>query len=159
SLRKNDRGIYYRLGMAYYLRGDYAEAANAYKGCLANSSDDALKVECDAWLYPSLRRSGDEADAARLLAQLQISTLPGHPGYYLDRLLLFKGVKTEEEVAKTTASEGALSEATVGYGIGLWHLLNGRRDLAREWFQRSVASGFTLGWGYRASEAELRTLR
>jgi tetratricopeptide (TPR) repeat protein len=159
SLKKDDRGIYYHLGMANYLKGDYAEAAKAFEGCLTNSSDDGLKVECEAWLYPSLRRSGREAEAARLLDALRITSLPGHPGNYLDRLLLFKGVKTEEEVAKTRTLEGALSEATVGYNIGLWHLLNGRRAQARECFQRAVASGYTVAWGYRASEAELRSLR
>ena len=159
SMRTNDRGIYYHLGMAYYLRGDYPEAAKAFEGCAASSSDDGLRVECEAWLYPSLRRCGRAEDAARLLESVRLNSLPGHPGNYLDRLLLFKGVRTEEEVAKTATSEGALSEATVGYGIGLWHLLNGRRGPALEWFRRAVASGYTVGWGYRASEAELRRLR
>ena len=159
SLKKNDRGIYYHLGMAYYLRGDYLEAATAYEGCVANSSDDASRVECEAWLYPSLRRSGRTEDAARLLESVRLTSLPGHPGNYLDRLLLFKGVRTEAEVAKTATAEGAISEATVGYGIGLWNLMNGRRGPALEWFQRAVASGYTVAWGYRASEAELRRLR
>jgi tetratricopeptide (TPR) repeat protein len=159
SVKKNDRGIYYHLGMAYYLSGDFAEAAKAYEGCVANSSDDPLRVECEAWLYPSLRRSGRAQEAAKLLESVGMSSLPGHPGNYLDRLLLFKGVRTEAEVARTATVEGPLSEATVGYGIGLWHLLNGRRGPALEWFQRSVASGYTAAWGYRASEAELKRLR
>ncbi len=159
SLKKNDRGIYYHLGMAYYLRGDYLEAAKAYGGCVANSSDDASRVECEAWLYPSLRRSGRPEDASRLLESVRLTSLPGHPGNYLDRLLLFKGVRTEAEVARTATAEGAISEATVGYGIGLWHLMNGRRGPALEWFRRAVASGYTVAWGYRASEAELKRLR
>ena len=159
SLKKNDRGIYYHLGMAYYLRGDYLEAAKAYERGAANSSDDGSRVECEAWWYPSLRRSGQAEDAARLLESVRLTSLPGHPGNYLDRLLLFKGVKTEAEVVKTATAEGALSEATVGYGIGLWHLLNGRRGPALEWFERAVASGSTVAWGYRASEAELTRLR
>ncbi len=77
----------------------------------------------------------------------------------MDRLLLFKGVRTEPEVAGTATAEGALSETTVGYGIGLWHLLNGRRDLAFEWFRRVLATGYATAWGFRASDAELRDLR
>lgn len=159
SLKKDDRGIYYHLGIAYYLKGDFANAAKAYEGCLANSADDAAKVECDAWLYPSLRRAGREADAKKLLDGIQVTSLPGHPGNYLDRLLLFKGTKAEDEVAKTMSAEGALSEATIGYTIGLWHLLSGRQARAREYFERAIASKYTVAWGFRASEAELKRMR
>ena len=159
SAKKDDRGIYYHLGLAYYLKGDFANAAKAYEGCLVNSNDDATKVECSAWLYPSMRRAGREADAKKLLDSIQTTSLPGHPGNYLDRILLFKGLKTEDEVAKTMPVEDGLSESTVGYGIGLWHLLNGRRDRAREYFEKAVATDYTVSWGYRASEAELKRMR
>jgi tetratricopeptide (TPR) repeat protein len=159
SLKKDDRGIYYHLGMAYYLKGDFAHAAKAYEGCLANAKDDASKVECSAWLYPSLRRSGRKADAQKLLDGIQVTSLPGHPGNYLDRILLFKGMKTEDEVAKTMSAEGGLSESTVGYSIGLWHLLSGRQARAREYFEKALASKYTVAWGYRASEKELKRLR
>jgi tetratricopeptide (TPR) repeat protein len=159
SLKKDDRGIYYHLGVAYYLKGDFANAAKAFEGCLKNSSDDATRVESSAWLYPSLRRAGREAEAKKLLDSIQITSLPGHPGNYLDRLLLFKGSKTEAEVAKTMAAEGGLSESSVGYSIGLWHLLSGRQARAREYFEKAIASKYTVAWGYRASEAELKRLR
>ncbi len=159
SLTKDDRGIYYHLGMAYYLKGDFANSAKAYEGCLANSSDDATRVECSAWLYPSLRRAGREADAKKLLDGIHITSLPGHPGNYLDRLLLFKGLKSEDEVAKTMSAEGGLSESTVGYTIGLWHLLSGRQARARDYFEKAIASKYTPAWGYRASEAELKRMR
>jgi len=159
SLKKDDRGIYYHLGLAYYLKGDFANAAKAYEGCLRNANDDASKVECSAWLYPCLRRARREADAGKLLDDMQITSLPGHPGNYLDRLLLFKSLKTEEEVAKTMSAEGGLSESTVGYSIGLWHLLSGRPDKAREYFKRAVATNYSVSWGYRASEAELKRMR
>ena len=56
------------------------------------------------------------------------------------------------------AAEGPISEATVGYTIEIWHLLNGREAKAREYFQRAVASDYSPAWGYRASEAELKRL-
>ena len=159
SLKKDDHGIYYHLGMAYYLKGDFANSAKTFEGCQTNSADDAERVECIAWLYPSLRRAGREPEAKKLLDGVQLTSLPGHSGNYLDRLLLFKGVKTEDEVAKTMSAEGGLSESTVGYTIGLWHLLNGHQARAREYFERAIASHYTPAWGYRASEAELKRLR
>lgn len=159
SMKKDDRAIYYHLGIAYYLKGDFANAAKAYEGCLAKATDDASRIECSAWLYPSLRRAGRGTDAQKLLDSIQITSLPGHPGNYLDRILLFKGLKTEAEVAKTMSAEGGLSEATVGYSIGLWHLLSGRPAQAREYFEKAIASKYTVAWGYRASEAELKRQR
>jgi hypothetical protein len=103
-------------------------------------------------------RSGRESEARKLLDSVKITSLPGHSGNYLDRLLLFKGIKSEDEVAKTMSAEGGLSESTVGYTIGLWHLLSGRQTRAREYFERAIASQYTVAWGYRASEAELKRL-
>ena len=89
-------------------------------------------------------RSGRESEARKLLDSVKITSLPGHSGNYLDRLLLFKGIKSEDEVAKTMSAEGGLSESTVGYTIGLWHLLSGRQTRAREYFERAIASPSSL---------------
>ncbi len=159
SRTKTDRGVYYHLGMAHYLRGDFAAAATAYEGCLRTSSEEGARVECEAWLYPSLRRAGREADARGLLQSLASESLPGHPGVYLDRLLLFTGRRTEEQVAATMFAEGALSETTVGYSIGLWHLLEGRPERARTYFERVLKTGYTTSWGYRAADSEMKRLR
>ncbi len=158
SLTSRDRGVYYHLGLAYYLSGDFTRAAKAYEACASNSSDGAGKVECQAWLLPSLLRSGRNDEAKKLLATLPAAQMEGHPGNYLDRLLLLKGARTEAQVAATMAAEGPISEATAGYTIGIWHLLNGREAKAREYFERSVASDYSPAWGYRASEAELKRL-
>ena len=158
TLAPRDRGVYYHLGLAHYLLGDFANAAKAYEGCVATSSDDALRIECQAWLLPSLMRAGRKDDAKKLLAAVPVAPMGGHPGNYLDRLLLFKGTRTEAEIAATMAAEGALSEASVGYSIGVWHLLNGRTDRAREYFNRAIATKYSQAWGYRAAEADLKRL-
>ena len=159
ALAKTDRGVYYHLGVAYYLQGDFARAAAAYQSCLDNSTGvDA--IECMAWLYPSLVRAGRTQEAAALLARVNADpAVTGHPAWYLDRLLLFKGVRTESEVAANLNAEGALSMSSIGYSLGLWHLLNGRPQRAREYFENAVATGFTPAWGYRCSEAELKRMK
>jgi tetratricopeptide (TPR) repeat protein len=159
SMTKDDRGVYYHLGMAHYLRGDFAAAATAYEGCQRNSSDEGARTECQAWLYPSLVRAGREAQARDLLRGITSTSLPGHPGNYLDRLLLFSGARTEAQVAATMSAEGALSETTVGYTLGLWHLLQGRSERARPYFQRVLDTGYTTSWGYRAAASEMQRLR
>jgi tetratricopeptide (TPR) repeat protein len=159
GLAKTDRGVYYHLGVAYYLKGDFAHAVTAYQSCLDNSTG-ADTIECIAWLYPSLVRAGRKQDAAALLDRVQVDpAVTGHPAWYLDRLLLFKGVRTEEQVAANLNSEGDLSVSSIGYSLGLWHLLNGRTERARQYFEKAVATNFTPAWGYRCSEAELKRMR
>lgn len=158
GLAPQDRGVLYHLGLAHYLLGDFANAAKAYDGCVAASWNDALRIECQAWLLPSLLRAGRKDEAKKLLASVPAAPADGHAGYYLDRLLLFKGTRTESQVAPTMSAEGPVSEVTVGYSIGLWHLLNGRPDRAREYFERSIATKYSQAWGYRAAEAELKRL-
>jgi tetratricopeptide (TPR) repeat protein len=159
SLTKSDRGIYYHLGMAHYLKGDFVSAAAAFGACSKNSSDEGERIECQAWQYPSLRRAGRDEDARTLLGSITARSLAGHPGNYLDRLLLFTGARSEQEVADTMSVEGALSETTVGYSLGLWHLLQGRPAQARSYFQRVLATGYTTSWGYRAAASDMARLR
>ena len=159
QITKTDRGVYYHLGVAYYLNGDFTRAAAAYQSCLTNSKQ-AETIECIAWLYPSLVRAGRMQEAAKLLDGVQPDpSITGHPAWYLDRLLLFKGAKTEEQVAANLNSEGGLSVSSIGYSLGLWHLLNGRTQRAREYFEKAVATNSTAAWGYRCSQAELKKMK
>jgi tetratricopeptide (TPR) repeat protein len=156
KLDPSDRGVDYHLGVAYYLKGDFPRAAAAYQSCLDHSKG-ADTIECLAWLYPSLVRAERKNEAAALLDRVQDDpSITGHPAWYLDRLLLFKGARTEEQVAANLNAEGGLSMSSIGYSLGLWHLLNGRRQRAREYFEKAVATNFTPAWGYRCSEAELK---
>lgn len=158
ALAPGDRGVAYHLGLAHYLEGDFASAAATYGRCAELSTTVAARIECEAWLVPSLMRSGRGAEAKAVLARVPTAALPGHAALYQDRLLLFRGAKTEADLVATMPSEGDLTEATVGYSIGLWHLLNGRTDAARTYFRRAVDAGLAPSWGARASEAELRRL-
>jgi len=48
---------------------------------------------------------------------------------YLNRLLMYKGVFTPEDLLR--AGGDPLTRATYGYAVGSWYLLQGRRDEAR----------------------------
>ena len=53
------------------------------------------------------------------------------------------------------ASAEALDVATYGYGIGNWHLYNGRKQEAMDVFRRVVAGEMWPAFGFIAAEAEL----
>lgn len=158
SLAPTDRGVFYHLGLAHYLKGEFANAAPAYERCASLSPTEGTRIECQAWLLPSLLRADRRQDAQSLLAHVPTTPVTGHSALYQDRLLLFKGVKSEADLVATMPAEGAVTEATVGYGIGLWHLLNGRIEAARRYFQRALDSNLPTSWGSRAAEAEIRRL-
>lgn len=154
----DEYGIYYHLGLARYLSRDFAGAAEAYKDCDRVSKTDEERVGCLAWMYPALARANKDTEAQQLLTRVTPDMKVTESAAYLDRLLLFKGVKTEEEVAKRMA-EGSLQASTVAYGIGLWHLLSGRPDLARGYFQKATATDATYAFGSIAADSELQHMQ
>lgn len=159
GMKKDDNGIYYHLALAHYLKGNYAEAATAYEGCVRTApATDEGPIACKAWQYLALRRANRDADAAKVLETVNADLKLTESAPYLDRLLLFKGVKTEPEVAKRM-EETPLQASTVGYGIGMWHLLNGRPDPAKDYFKKAASTDAWNSFGAVASDVELKRMK
>ena len=56
-------------------------------------------------------------------------------------------------------AKDALQQATVGYSVGVWHLLNGREQQARIYFEKAMAPPAQLtGFGAVASYFELQRM-
>lgn len=159
ALNAKDRNIYYHLGLAHYFKGEFRESAQQFQGCLKNSKEKADQIECDAWLYPALVRASEHDEANKLLDSIAPDpSISGHAAWYFNRLLLFKGLKTEDQVSANLNAEGALSLESVGYSIGLWHLLNGRKSRARDYYQKVLSGDLPFAWGYRAAEADTKRM-
>jgi tetratricopeptide (TPR) repeat protein len=146
--------VYYHLGLAHYLKGDFARAESAWRECMkyAAGSDDRLVAASD-WLYMTLRRRGRKAEADAVLEPITPSMTVIENTAYWNRLLLYKGLKTEAELLGPR--DDPVDLATYGYGVGNWHLYNGRPDRAREIFRRVVASPQWNAFGFIAAEADL----
>ena len=69
-------------------------------------------------------------------------------------LLLYKGVMTTSDLG-ASAEPGSIDDATTGYGIGAWYLLNGDEERARATFQAILDGGKWPAFGYIAAEAEV----
>ncbi len=150
--------VFYHLGLAHYLKGDFAAAEKAYRRCLerARGSDDRL-VSATDWLYMTLRRQGRADEAARLLEPIQAGLDVTQDRAYLNRLLLYKGVYAPEDLLR--AGGDPLTRDTYGYAVGNWHLYNGRKDEARAAFERVAASPQWPAFGHVAAEAELARMK
>lgn len=149
--------IWYHLGLAYYLTGQNKLALDAYRECLKVSKNpDALSATTH-WLYMTLRRLKRDTEAAKVLQPISEGMdIIENAGYYR-LLLMYKGLippdKLLEEALKQESSAGSHS---VLYGIGNWHLYNGRRDQALKIFQRMLSGDQWTSFGYIAAEADMK---
>ncbi len=158
----NDRGIptstlqsniWYHLGLARYLQADFEGALRAYQRGLEVSKNPDMLVATSHWLYMTLRRLGLIHRAAAVLEPIRADLDIIENGDYHRLLLLYKGELTEKQVADAD-SDGPGSAAAI-YGVGNWHLYEGRRDRAVEIFSELLETDEWAAFGYLAAEAEI----
>jgi len=147
--------IYYHLGLARYLTGDFSGAADAYWRCMEFATNDDMRVATAYWLYLSLRRLHEDDQAAAALKPIRDQMDIIENSSYHRLLLMFKGSLSEDEAAKPTGEDESIDVATTGYGIGMWHLLRGEREAAMEQFRKVIANSSWAAFGHIAAEAEL----
>jgi tetratricopeptide (TPR) repeat protein len=148
--------VWYHLGLAYYLKGDFERALPAYHECLKVSTNLDMLVATTHWLYMTLRRLGRDAEAEKVLAPIQAGMDILENGAYHRLLLLYKGELTPESLK--AGAEADLDPPTLGYGLGNWHLYNGRKDEAVAAFREVLAGNQWAAFGYIAAEADLKRL-
>ncbi|MGE0130063.1 MAG: tetratricopeptide repeat protein [Blastocatellales bacterium] len=166
ELKNDDFDIWYHLGLAHYLKGEFAKAATAYERCYAvaeknraaaeaskEGRDDSVIAISD-WLYMTRRRMKKDVDAAKVLEKITPQMQVKENKSYYDRLLFYKGLKKEEELVNVEKATD-LEIATVGYGVGNWHLYNGNRAKAEEYFRKIVSGKYWPAFGFIAAESEL----
>jgi tetratricopeptide (TPR) repeat protein len=151
--------IYYHLGLAHYLKGDFARALDAYRECMKYSrdNDDSLVATSD-WLYMTLRRLGRKEEAEKVLEPIREGMDVLDNAAYYQRLLLYKGLRQPEEVMGSDEQD-PLQLATQGYGVGNFYLVNGEAESAKAIFRRVVAGPQWAAFGFIAAEADLARLK
>ena len=150
--------IWYHLGLAYYLKGDFTNALRAYQECMKVSKNDDMRVATLDWLYMTYRRLGRHGAARQLLDQVTEKMEILENDSYHKRLLMYKGVIGPEALLDT-ANADDLTIATQGYGVGNWYLVEGDRARAREIFEKVVAGPQWAAFGYIAAEVDLRRMQ
>jgi len=153
---------FYHLGLAHYFLGKFRPAADALQRALNLSQSSDSVIDCSNWLYVSLRRAGDTEAAANVLKKITpgMKNTEPHLLFYLRLLHFYQGRLSEAEVlpqkpAGPSDIEGELSFNTVNYGVGNWHLYNGDKAKAQEFFKRVVTGYAWNSWGFVGSDVEL----
>lgn len=151
--------IWYHLGLAYYLKGDFKRAQKAYEECTIVSKNTDMLAATVYWHYMTLRRMGKKGDAAKLLGRFDTDVEVIENDDYLKLLKLNKGEAKAEGLLATIGGEAkTLGSASLGYGIGNYFFYNGDRTKAVDVFRKIVAGGQWASFGYIAAEADLARL-
>lgn len=146
--------IWYHLGLAHYLKGDWDEAVAAFKTCIKYSNNDDAIVSTYDWLFMSLRRAGRTQEADDLLNDVSPHMNILESIAYHRRLLMYKGL-IKPEALMDEESANALEIVTEGYGLAFWFRESGDIERSNALLLRVIDTGYWAGFGYIAAESDL----
>lgn len=148
--------IWYHLGLAHYLKGDFGAALKAYREAEKVSRNPDMMVATTHWLYMTLRRLGREKEASAVIAPIADNLEVIENADYYQLIKLYQGkLKPSDLLKDTNQTATTLSNATVGYGVGNWFLYNGRRAEADAIFRQIIMGNQWASFGHIAAEVEL----
>ncbi len=149
--------IWYHLGLARYLQGDYDGALAAYTDARAVADNDDALVAVTDWMWMTLMRLGESDAAAALLTGITPEMDLLENTSYHQRLMMYQG-QIAPEALLDLASGDATDIATQGYGVGNYHFVHSDHNRARAVFERIIAGAGWNAFGYIAAEADLRRM-
>jgi tetratricopeptide (TPR) repeat protein len=157
SLQSN---VWYHLALAYYLKGDWNNAARAARSGIAISTNPDRLVSQTHWLYMALRRAGRHAEAAAALAPIKddFDVIENHSYYRLVKLYK-TGIPATVVDSILGAGVTNPSDASFAYGVANWVLYSGDTTRAVRAFEQLRSGGSWASFGYVAAEADLALLR
>ena len=145
--------IYYHLGLAYYLQGDFDRALRAYQRCLQLAKNADRLVSTSNWMYMTLRRMGRPKDADKVLEPISTSMDVIENVAYHKLLLMYDDDIAPEELATQDAT--TTDGATILYGIGNWYFYNGEPEKAWPIWQQVIDADNWASFGAIAAESEV----
>jgi len=151
--------VFYHLGLAHYLRGDFRRARLSFRECLGLSKNPDMLAATSHWLYATLRRLGRDAEARRVLEGVdeRADVIENHD--YQRLLLMYKGRETPERLLEEASrAGGTLGYASTAYGVGAWYAYTGRPEKAMRVFLDVLGTPQATSFGYIAAEADLRRM-
>lgn len=147
--------IWYHLGLAYYLKGDFQRALKAYREAEKVSNNPDMLVATTHWLYMTLRRMGREKEARSALLPIKDNLELIENADYYKLIQVYKGQLDAKKLWDEISSTKSLSNATLGYGLGNWFQYNGQHAEAQKIFRQVTAGNQWASFGFIAAESAL----
>jgi dipeptidyl-peptidase-4 len=148
--------IWYHLGLAYYLSGDYERALQAYAERAASAANNDMLVSTAHWRYMTLRRLGRDEEARAVLESITADMEIIENQAYHQLCLFYKGELEEGDLQGDGSSP---ANAAIAYGVANWHLANGDTERGTELLEEIVAQDGWAAFGSIAAEADLARMQ
>lgn len=158
--RSTDKSnIIYHLGLAYYLKGDFARAAEVFGrradlAATGSTLNDDIAVSFMNWEYLALRRSGQDEAAARVLRQFRRNMDVRENDAYQALIRVYRN-EVPADVLLPSINTNLSTNLAMAYGIGAYRLLNGDRKGAFDLFGKLSEHALWPSFGVLAAEAEV----
>ena len=152
--------IWYHLGLAFYLKGDFQRALNAYDECEKVSKNPDMLVATKHWAYMTLRKLGRRNEALAAVKDVpdDLDIIENQDYYKLVKL--YKGTASGETLLNEfEASADNVSKASLGYGLGNRWLYHDKPAEAKAVFEKIVSGKQWATFGYIAAEVELGRMK
>ena len=163
--------VWYHLALAHFLRGEFEEALAGWETCLATARNDDGRAMCAYWIASAAGRAaaaaearGDATQAAALRARGAAALAGIRPDMdiveytsYHHLALAWKGELDPDALLASARAdaEGDIDLATIGFGVGNWHLCRGETAVARDVFVEVERGKSWHAFGHIAAEVEL----
>ena len=151
--------IWYHLGLAYYLKGDFAKALRAYEEAQKVSTNNDMRVATSYWHYMTLRRLGKKKEAKKIIKPFKGNIELVENDDYLKLIHLNRGELKPGSIESLVTGTDRLSSATLGYGVGVYYLNAGANEKAWEMFRLVLESNQWASFGFIASEQDIKRIK
>lgn len=145
--------IWYHLGLAYYLKQNFAKALVAFINCMRSGTNDDNLVSSTHWVYTIMCRINANNDFQKILDRIsgQMNVIENTGYYRLCRL--YQGELSVEEVIR--GIEDGPARDAIDYGIARWYACQGDAEKSQELLNDLVMRPGWASFGYIAAEADL----
>ena len=150
--------VWYHLGLAYYVTGDFESARRAYERCLEFSGNPDQLCATTYWLWQTLVRLGQKEEADKILEPIRDDLGLIENQDYFDILQVYRGRVAADTLLASALRRGGTALATVGYGVAGWRLARDERTEAIALMRQVVGGDAWPAFGHIAAEAELHRL-
>ena len=146
--------IWYHLGLAYFCNNEFEKAAAAYEKGLSACQNDDMLVAFTHWAYMTYRQLGDKEAAAKVLEPIKDEMNVIESFDYHKLCLLYKKLKTVDEIVAAETPESNGSSEALQFGIANWYLSETEdEDKASKMLEKLCRSESWAAFGCIAAES------